>query len=329
MYQKNRNVSVRFIVATMVFMVSAFTLVAGHADVDAIYNSIRYSAPKYETTETIHTFQNEGMQIVASLTVPNTHQKVPIVLTFNGFLGTRDEAPIGGSDEGILKRNARIFAEQGIATLRVDFRGAGDSDGDYTFTSFTRQISDALTAIEYVKNNLKHLVDANSIGLLGFSQGGLVSSCTGAQSKDVDAIVLWSAPAYPPYDYEGLLTREGMQAGVALADGETILLPLFLNGQPLGLDAPLGSQFFDDMFRVQPTAAIATFKKPVMYVSGLTDPIVWPQTAVGESFLKYHEGPEKIVVIDADHAFNYWDTNHEKLDDAIYWSVSWFLATLN
>ncbi|MCP5051530.1 MAG: alpha/beta fold hydrolase [bacterium] len=315
----------------MFFIVSALTLAAGHghADVDAIYNSIRNSQPKYQATETIHTFQNEGMQIVATLTVPNTPEKVPIVLTFNGFLGTRDEAPIGGSDEGILKRNARIFAEQGIATLRVDFRGAGDSDGDYSFTSFTRQISDALTAIEYVRKNLKHQVDANSIGLLGFSQGGLVSSCTAGRSKDVDAIVLWSAPAFPPYDYAGLLTREGMQAGVALEEGETIVLPLYLNGQPLGLDAHLGSLFFDDMFTVQPTAAVTKFRKPMMYVSGLTDIIVWPQPTVGDSFLRYHDGPEKLVTIDADHAFDYWDTNHEKLDDAIYWSLAWFLATLN
>jgi pimeloyl-ACP methyl ester carboxylesterase len=309
--------------------VSTVTLMAGIADVDAVYNSIRYSQPKYQTTETVVTFENEGMQMVASLTVPNTPKRVPIVVTLNGFLGTRDEGPIGGSDEGVLKRNARIFAEQGIATLRVDFRGAGDSDGDYTFTSFTRQISDALRAIDYIKNDLKHCVDTNSIGLLGFSQGGLVSCGAGARSGDVDAIVLWSAPAYPPYDYEGLLTRAGVQAGVALADGETILLPLYLDGQPLGFDAPLGSQFFDDLFIVQPTAEIAKFKKPMMYISGLTDPIVWPQPTIGESFLEYHDGPEKLVTIDADHAFNYWDTDHEKLDDAIFWSLSWFIATLN
>ncbi len=119
------------------------------------------------------------------------------------------------------------------------------------------------------------------------------------------------------------------EAGVALEDGETIFLPLFLGGQPLGFDAPLGSQFFDDLFIVQPTAEIAKFKKPMMYVSGLTDPIVWPQPAVAESFLNYHDGPEKLVTIDADHAFNYWDTDHEKLDDAIFWSLSWFIATLN
>lgn len=329
MLSKKRDLSVSTIFAMILFMVSTFSLTAGIADVDAIYNTIRYSQPKYQTTETIVTYDHDGMQMVATLTVPNTPKRVPIVLTFNGFMGTRDEAPIGGSDEGLMKRNARIFAEQGIATLRVDFRGAGDSDGDYTFTSFTRQIADALRSIEYVKANHMHQVDINSIGLLGFSQGGLVSCSAAAASKDVDAIVLWSAPAYPPHDYEGLLTQEGVLAGVALQDGETIYLPLYLFGQPLGFDAPLGSQFFDDLFIVQPTAEVGRFNKPMMYVSGLTDPIVWPQPAIGESFMKYHDGPEKLVTIDADHAFDYWDTDHEKLDDAIFWSLSWFLATLN
>lgn len=47
---------------------------------------------------------------------------------------------------------ARGFAEQEIASLRIDYRGSRESDGDFSDMRFTRQISDALAAIEYAAN---------------------------------------------------------------------------------------------------------------------------------------------------------------------------------
>jgi hypothetical protein len=296
-------------------------------DVAAIYQSIRNSAPLYEWDEETVYLENEGMTMVCSLIIPRTQHLCPIVITMNGFIGTRDEAPVGGTDEGILKRNARILAEQGFASLRIDYRGSGDSDGEYQMTTFSTQISDALAAVDYIKNNLKHRVDTKSIGMLGFSQGGLVGSTAAARDPRVDSLVLWSPATFPPHEYEGLITKQGILAGLALPDGGWDMFPLSLNGQYIGLDAPLGKGFFEDLFKINPVAEIGKYENPLMVIVGSNDIIVWPQPAKGQAYLTYHNGPEKLVNLNADHAFDYW-AGPEKLDDAIYWGIAWFINTL-
>ncbi|UCH93827.1 MAG: hypothetical protein JSV88_26655, partial [Candidatus Aminicenantes bacterium] len=82
----------------------------GH-DLEAIYENIKYSGPVYEWDESIVTFQNEGMTVVCSLTIPQTHHLAPIVITLNGFAGDRNDVVIPGTDEPLFKRFARILAE--------------------------------------------------------------------------------------------------------------------------------------------------------------------------------------------------------------------------
>jgi pimeloyl-ACP methyl ester carboxylesterase len=339
MYQKQKSVfqNGRVIMTLIMAFVCVLSLGAAGdagnyykgADVESIYESIRHASPEYEGTESIVTFENEGMTLVCTLTVPNTGKKAPIVITLNGFLGARDEEPIPGTNETVFGRTSSVLAGHGIASLRIDFRGSGDSDGDYTMTTFSTQVSDVLAAIEFIRNSLNDQVDKKRIGIIGFSQGGSVGITTAVKSEHVDSVVLWSAPAFPPYDYEGLLTRDGIKAGMALEDGGTITLPLFLEGQPLGFDANLGKGFFEELFRLEPVAEVAKYKGPVMYIAGKTDPIVWPQPGIGETFMKYHKGAEKLVKINGDHEFDYWNgPEAEKLTDAIYWSTAWFIKTI-
>ena len=322
------------IILTILVMVAAVGTPSGleaknhhNGDVEAIYQSIRNSAPLYEWDEEIVYLENEGMTMVCTLTIPRTRHLCPIVVTMNGFAGTRDEAPVNGTDEGMLERNARILAEQGFAALRVDFRGSGDSDGEYQMTSFSTQVSDAMAALNYIRRNLKNRVNTKSIGMLGFSQGGLVGSTTAAKDGHVDALVLWSPATFPPHEYEGLITKQGILAGLALPDGGWDMFPLSLNGVYLGFDVPLGKVFFEDLFKIDPAAEIGKYRNPLMVIVGSNDVIVWPQPAKGQIYMKYHKGHEHLVTLNADHAFNYWEGTG-KLDDAIFWGIAWFIKTL-
>ncbi|MDQ1354642.1 MAG: Alpha/beta fold hydrolase, partial [Acidobacteriota bacterium] len=298
MYQRKQIILMVLLVAALSFAFNGEMRAENYhhgQDVDAIYQNIRNSGPVYEWDETILSFENEGMTVVCSLTIPRTPQLVPIVITLNGFTGDRNDLNVPGTDEPFFRRIARIMAEQGIATLRVDFRGSGDSDGEYQITTFSTQISDAIAAVNYIDRNLKHKVKSNSIGILGFSQGGLVGSCTAARDKRVDSLALWSVPAFAPHDYEGLITREGIQAGLALPDGGWDMFGLYVLGQFI-YEVPLGKGFFQDLFKIDPLTELKNCDIPMMYVSGSQDIIVWPQPIIGETFIKYHKGDEKLVV---------------------------------
>ena len=327
-----KKVSVLFTILMMVLVLGIPSGLAGKVynhgpGVEEIYQSIRSSGALYEWDETIVTFENEGMTLVCSLTIPRTNHLCPIVITMNGFGGDRNDIEIPGTGEPFFKRFARILAEQGIASLRLDFRGSGDSDGEYQMTHFSSQISDALAAVDYIVHNLKHQVNTKSIGMMGFSQGGLVGSTAAAKDKRVDSMVLWSPATQPSHSYQGLLREEGIKQGLALPDGGYDLFGLYVNGEYANWDLPLGKAFFEDLFNIDPLAEIRKYQRPLMVIVGNEDPIVWPQPAKGQLYMKYHEGFEKLVALDVDHAFNYW-AGPEGPDTAFYWSTAWFIKTL-
>lgn len=298
----------------------------GHG-VEEIYESIRYTKPLYEWNESIVGFENEGMTLVCSLTIPRSSRLCPIVITMNGFGGDRNDVVIPGTDEPLFKRFARILAEQGIASLRLDFRGSGESDGEYHMTTFSTQVSDALATMKYICRNLRHQVNTKSIGMVGFSQGGLVGSTAAAKDKRVDSLVLWSPVTHPPHCYQGLLLEKGIKKGLALPDGGYDMFKIYIDGQYVNWDLPLGKGFFEDLFNIDPVAEIRKYYKPLMVIVGKNDPIVWPQPTKGNLYMRYHRGFEKLVALDLDHAFNWW-AGPEGVDEAFYWSTAWFIKTL-
>ncbi len=301
---------------------------AGSDNVDRIYQRIRNAELKYGYEETILTFQHEGKTLVCTLGLPKTREKCPIVIMMPGFTGPRDEEIIPGTDERVFQRAGRILAGHGFASFRFDWRGYNDSEGQFSDASFSSELSDTIAALDYITQNLAHVVKTNSIGIIGFSQGGLIGSLTAAKDKRVDSLVLWSAPTNPAMNYAMILTMETIVQGVKLPVGGVIDAPIVVDGT-IFCYLPLGKRFFDDLINTYPASEIRNFKKPVMYLSGLKDTIVWPQPMMGEAYLKYHEGPHKLVIIDADHEFDYWDGPvAAKLSDAIYWSTAWLIDTL-
>lgn len=298
--------------------------------VDEIYAQIRHRGPVYSWEERTVAFANEGMTLVATLVLPKAAKKCPVILVLNGFAGDRKEIMITGTNEYLWERLSRMLAEQGLATLRIDFRGSGDSEGEYDMTTFSTQISDALAALMYIRVHLRWAVQRNAIGILGFSQGGLVGACAAARDHGVASLLLWSPVSHAPIVYENLLTKEGLFQGFALPASGSAVFPIYVGGQYVNWDVPLGKGFFEDLYRVDPVSEIhKNYKGPLMALCGTLDPIIWPQPHMSELYLRYHDGFEKMVVLEADHAFNWWDGSEpEKLHDAIYWSAAWFLYTL-
>jgi len=333
LFQKNGRVLITFMLMVLFSMpVLAVEGRHGHhqtPDVDSIYETIRHASPEYEgIVEEVVTFQNEGMTLVATLVLPKKAKRPPIVITLNGFAEDRFYKVIPNTGgEHFYVRLSRLLAGQGIATLRVDYRGSGESDGDYTMTTFSTQISDALAAVEYVTSELRHVVNTRRLGMFGFSQGGLVTAVAVSKDRRIGSAVIWSGVVTPTYTYGNLLTFDGLKRGTQLIKGGSTQVPIYVGELYLG-DIELGDGFFKEVFTTDPRAAMRDYDGPVMYVGGASDPIVYPQPAVGQSLLDNHDGPEKMVLLPGDHEFDS-DYGPEQFDDAAYWASAWYLATLN
>src|SRR5215831_11612603 len=70
---------------------------------------------------------------------------MPGVVFFHGFTGDRMES------HWIFVKCARALARHGIASLRFDFYGSGESDGEFSEVTLPGEVSDAETAVSFFR----------------------------------------------------------------------------------------------------------------------------------------------------------------------------------
>src|SRR6516165_8124503 len=96
----------------------------------------------------------------------------PCVVFFHGFTGDRMES------HWIFVKCSRALAFHGIASLRFDFYGSGESDGQFDEVTLQGEVSDAEAAVEFFRKQKG--VDGRRLGLCGLSLGGAVAACVAA-----------------------------------------------------------------------------------------------------------------------------------------------------
>lgn len=146
------------------------------------------------TTENV-TYENTkaGVKLAATLTVPPGAGPFPAVLLVAGSGPmNRDEAIFGHKPFLVL---ADYLSRMGIAVLRADKRGIGQSTGDYAKALDSDFADDALAGIEFLKTRKE--VNPKLIGIIGHSEGGIVAPRVAAASSDVAFIILMAAPGLP------------------------------------------------------------------------------------------------------------------------------------
>jgi len=107
---------------------------------------------------------------------------------------------------------AREFATAGIAVLRFDFRGEGDSDRDFEQSDFESRVADAITAIDVIRD-LNPSV--NDVSLVGLRLGAAVAAEAAARRPDVSRLVLWD-PVTDGAAYMQAVLRQNLMFQMAL-----------------------------------------------------------------------------------------------------------------
>lgn len=131
----------------------------------------------------------DDVVLAGTLSLPLLHSFPAVILIAGYGPHTRDLTGMGHNYFRVL---ADYLVRRGIAVLRYDKRGAGESTGNYstaTSADFTR---DVLAGTTYLKARTD--LNITKIGLIGLSEGGLIASMVSAQSNDINFAVLM-APA--------------------------------------------------------------------------------------------------------------------------------------
>jgi uncharacterized protein len=247
-------------------------------------------------------FKVNGQQVVGMLHLPDARkERVPGVVFFHGITGTKVEP------HRIFVKTARALAAAGIAALRFDFRGSGDSAGEFSCMTVTGEVKDARAALAFLRKR-KEIAPAR-IGIVGLSMGGAVAAEILGEDPAIRCAVLWS----PVAKFERLIRmhmpptgrRQLKQMGVVDDRGNAV-----------------GKSFFDDSLRHQPLKAIARTRAAVLLIHGSEDQAV-PVRASREyeaALRKAGRAVVRHVVKGADHTYNSlaWET------EVIALTLGWF-----
>lgn len=263
------------------------------------------------------TIASDAGPFIGTLDLP-AGDPAPAVLLLHGFTGSRNELPTDSVPEGIFARVAERLAEAGYASLRIDFRGSGESVDELTYadTTFEGQVADALAALDYLAASDK--VVGDDLFIIGWSQGGLVATAAAGRSDVPDAVALWAAVADPMQTYGDLLGPEAMAAGMAASADEAVTAAL-----PWGADVTLKGGFFDGIETFDPKAEIADYAGPLLVAQGTVDTTVLPASA--DMLIAAHEGPETLWTAEMDHAFNTF-VDDATLEEMIATTIAFFDA---
>ncbi|MEE1760866.1 alpha/beta hydrolase [Streptomyces sp. SP18BB07] len=140
-----------------------------------------------------HDFRHAGLTLRSTLHIPAgpPEARHPTVVFVHGFTSNRIELPN-------FVAMSRLLAAEGIASVRFDLSGHGESDGDFFDVTITGEIAETRSVLSTVRT--LDFVDPERIGLVGMSMGGVVASITAGEEPGITALCLWSPAAVAPFE---------------------------------------------------------------------------------------------------------------------------------
>jgi uncharacterized protein len=248
--------------------------------------------------------------VVGLLTLPDDPPPHPAVLLLHGFGNHKDE--VGD----LFRRLALMLAAAQMASLRIDFRGWGESAGDMADTTIAGQWEDAQLAGLYV--NALPTVDASRLGIVGFSLGSASAIlCAAEASPSYAALVLWSPALDHAADAVAAFGQETLDQ--AVREG---IVTIDLGWRCVTLK----DTFFRGLGTHDLHAQLQRYPGSVLVVAGSAD----ESATVVPDVLATTPGQvkETIIIDGADHIFNVLDDDQTAATQLLEATVQWLRATL-
>ncbi len=209
--------------------------------------------------------------------------KIPTIIILHGF---------GGNKMGphfMFVKLSRILSDNEFASVRFDFAGSGESDGEFIDMTLSGELEDAKNILDYVKT--LNFVDTTKIGVIGFSMGGAVASVlAGIRRDDIKSLCLW-APA-------------GNMAEIVLNDFIAEGYPEFLDrGYHEFEGQMIGKSFVEDIGKIDIYGIASEYNGNVLLLHGDADEVV-PLNASHKYLAHYGQKAGLNIIRGADHLFS-------------------------
>ena len=231
----------------------------------------------------------------------DAQSNLPCVIFCHGFTASRIEPHF------MFVKIARALEMIGVASIRFDFLGSGESDGLFSEMTLSNEVADCEAIIDYARS--LSIIDPRKISLLGFSMGGAVSLVSASHCPDkIDRLVLMS----PAANMLEVMTRD--------IRGQRI--DMYQQGAIDVGGNMLSKKAIDDVFAINIYACASKLKNPVLFIHGTEDDQVPPYTS-----LKMHEilaANSKLKLIQgSDHWYNSQLWERELIDSIVDFFVDY------
>lgn len=183
-----------------------------------------------------------------------------------------------------VKFISETLSARGIATLRFDFSGLGDSEGDFAKTDFTSNIDDLLHAAKFLEDNY----EAPKL-LVGHSLGGAASIVAAEKIESVRAITTIGTPSTLDHIRRVFTSKldDIMSQGSALVD-------------VAGREVEIGKGFVEDLSRYNIKRTLNNLEKPLLVLHSPDDDMVGIDHATAIFMAARH--PKSFISLDqVDH----------------------------
>ncbi len=216
---------------------------------------------------------DDGIRLHAKLDRPEGLEKTPLCIVLHGLTGHMEEPHLCAVSE--------TMNDLGIATLRVELYGHGQSDGAFEDHDLAKWLHNLDTVTDYAKS-LDFVTD---LYLCGHSQGGLAVVIQAGRRPEEYKAILPLAPAL-------MIPRLAKQF-----PEDEIPDCFYFHEQRIAQGYILANRALDV------DAAIRNYHGPVLLVQGMADTTIVPQDTVDAA--KVYENAT-LVTIDGDtHCFDY------------------------
>jgi putative redox protein len=182
------------------------------------------------------------------------------------------------------RRISRSLAERGIAVLRFDFTGLGESEGDFADTDFSSNIDDLVAAADFLRDRY----EAPQL-LVGHSLGGTAALVAASRINEVRAVATIAAPSDTDHLRELLVEK-----APAVQQSETAEINL------AGRAFRIKRQLLDDLAEHSVRDSIADLRRPLLLFHSPLDNVVAVDHA--RRIFEAAKHPKSFVSLDsADH----------------------------
>jgi dipeptidyl aminopeptidase/acylaminoacyl peptidase len=266
-----------------------------------------YSAPPDApyTAENVVVKTPAGHTLAGTLTLPkgaNRAKPVGAIVTVTGSgPQDRDEA-IGLPGFQPFRQIADALSRRGIAVLRMDDRGTGESGGTFKGSTSADFAEDVRAGLAYLRTRPE--IKSDRLGVLGHSEGAIIAPMVAEKEPDLRAIVLLAGIAQPGRTALAFQIKNSYERDTKLTPEKRAEL---IAAIPARIDAMAAADPWMKFFlSYDPATTMRHVKTPVLILTGSRDQQAVPaEVAMMEAAFK--EGGNKDVTAkvlpDLNHLF--------------------------